>query len=183
MTPSSRDRISVDLRGSRAALIARAREQGVSPSDFVRSTLAAALGGARAEARAASGVRVGVEHRVRLSMRMQRRDIDALRRAARGAGLDLGNFVAVLVERLARADDPNPAAELAALTASCAELATLSRNLHQLTNLLRQGSVEAALQYRRMLDTIGTDVRAHLDLATAVVAQLRPLVRLATSSP
>ena len=36
MTPSSRDRISVDLRGLRAALLDQARARGVTPSDLVR---------------------------------------------------------------------------------------------------------------------------------------------------
>ena len=43
MTPSSRDRISVDLRGLRAALLAQARARGVTPSDLVRGVLAEAL--------------------------------------------------------------------------------------------------------------------------------------------
>ena len=44
MAPSSRDRISVDLHGLKAALFERAQALGVSPSDLVRTTLADALG-------------------------------------------------------------------------------------------------------------------------------------------
>ena len=44
MTPSSRDRISVDLHGLKAALFERAQALGVSPSGLVRTTLAEALG-------------------------------------------------------------------------------------------------------------------------------------------
>ena len=40
---------------------------------------------------------------------------------------------------------------LAALIASSAELSTLSRNIHHLTSLLRQGNVRPALEYREML--------------------------------
>jgi hypothetical protein len=43
MTPSSRDRISVDLRGLRAALFEQARARGISPSDLVRAALATAI--------------------------------------------------------------------------------------------------------------------------------------------
>ena len=63
---------------------------------------------------------------------------------------------------------------LAALIASSAEISTLSRNLHHLTSLLRQGSVRAAQEYREMLDTVADDVREHLTLASAVLAELRP---------
>ena len=44
MAPSSRDRISVDLHGLKAALFERAQSLGVSPSGLVRTTLAEALG-------------------------------------------------------------------------------------------------------------------------------------------
>ena len=63
---------------------------------------------------------------------------------------------------------------LAALTTSCAELSTLSRNVNHLTALLRKGDVRPAQEYRRMLDTLGDDVRAHLRLAARVLAELRP---------
>ena len=44
MPASSRDRISVDLHGLKAALFDQARVRGVSPSDFVRNALIDALG-------------------------------------------------------------------------------------------------------------------------------------------
>ena len=44
MAPSSRDRISVDLHGLKAALFERAQARGVSPSGLVRTTLAEASG-------------------------------------------------------------------------------------------------------------------------------------------
>ena len=55
-----------------------------------------------------------------------------------------------------------------------AELSTLSRNIHHLTNLLRQGDVVPALAYRDMLNTLDGDIRRHLALAAGVLAELRP---------
>jgi hypothetical protein len=43
MAPYSRDRLSVDLHGLKAALVERARLAGTSPSGWVRTTLAEAL--------------------------------------------------------------------------------------------------------------------------------------------
>ena len=63
---------------------------------------------------------------------------------------------------------------LAALVASSAEVATLSRNIRHLSALLRQGSSRAAHEYREMLDTLNADIRRHLTLASAVLADLRP---------
>ena len=177
MTPSSRDRISVDLRGLKAALFEQARARGVSPSDVVRAALADAIDQADLPIteRAANGNVVPDEHRVRLSLRMTRRDALATMTAARAVGLSPGAYVAglvagvpVLTNGAARSD------HLAVLIASSAELSTLSRNLHRLTSLLRQGSVRAAQEYREMLDKVADDVREHLTLASATLADLRP---------
>ena len=177
MTPSSRDRISVDLRGLRAVLFKQARARGISPSDLVRAALATALDQSAPSitARSAPGTVESSEDRVRLSLRMSRSDALATIRAARAAGLSPGAYVAgliagvpVLTSGAARTD------HLASLIASSAELSTLSRNLHRLTDLLRQGSVRAAQEYRDMLDTVADDVRDHLTLASAVLADLRP---------
>ena len=178
MAPSSRDRISVDLRGLKAALVARSHERGVSPSDFVRATLAAALGPCDSIEPGALVRPSRLRDRVRLSLRMQRSDAEALLRAARDAGLPTSDFVTGLVAKApVLASSATPSAHLAALTASCAEVATLSRNLHHLTTLLRQGSGRAAQEYREMLDSVNADVHSHLALATSVVAGLQPLIR------
>ena len=44
MTPSSSDRISVDLRGLKAPLFEQAHARGVSPSRLIRDALIEALG-------------------------------------------------------------------------------------------------------------------------------------------
>jgi hypothetical protein len=178
MAPSFRDRISVDLRGLKAALIARAQAQGVSPSDVVRASLIKVL----REGDGAAPVEVvhvnRTAARVRLSLRMQRSDRDALLRDAREARLSTGDFVVASmssVSRLARGH--GPAAYLEALTQSCAELAELSRSLHHLATLLGQGASRAAQQYRGTLERLDDDVHAHLALASSVLADLRPLLR------
>ena len=177
MAPSSRDRISVDLRGMKAALVARAQARGLSPSDFVRSSVADALGqpwdgeGAPAQPSAAAST----ADRVRLSLRMSRTEVQATMTAARAAGMPVGAYVAGLVAGVpVLSNAAGRDAHIAALTASNAELSTLSRNLHDLTSLLRRGSVRAAQEYREMLDTVAQDVRGHLTLASAVLADLRP---------
>lgn len=177
MAPSSRDRLSVDLHGLKAALFERARLAGTSPSGWVRATLAEALGGPagpvdgsrppRLQARDAS--------RVRLTLRMPRAEADAVLAAARLAGQPPGDFVADL---LAGQPVPMPASDRAetvgALIASCAELSTFSRNLSHLVSLLRQGAFRPAEEYRPMLATLGTDVREHLDYFTRAMAELQP---------
>jgi len=179
MAPSSRDRISVDLHGLKAALYERARARGVSPSALVRDTLVEALGlsdslGLDRLVRTAA---VPTESRVRLSFRLSRDDAMVILAAARNADLTPGAFIAGLVAgvpMLTNGASRND--HLAALIASSAELSTLSRNIHRLTALLRQANVEPARRYREMLDTLAGVVRGHLTLASGILADLRPRI-------
>jgi hypothetical protein len=177
MAPSSRDRISVDLHGLKAALFKHAQALGVSPSGLVRETLANALGGS--EALVVERPRDRHVHRsadrVRLSLRMTREQVAATLAAARRAGLSPGDYVADLVAGVpALASGASRTDHLAALIASSAEVSTLIRSIHHLTTLLRQGEVRAALEYRQMLNTLAGDVRSHLTLTSRVLADLRP---------
>jgi hypothetical protein len=179
MAPSSRDRISVDLRGLKSALIERARAQGASPSNFVRAVLARVLeepipsmsiGTARQGSFASRDVRV------RLSMRLDRREMEAIISAADRAGLSVGAYVAGLAAGIpALSNGITTAENLAALVASNAAMAALSRNLHHLTSLLGLGSIRAAQEYRDVLNSTAGEVRRHLAFASAVLADLRPL--------
>jgi len=177
MAPSSRDRLSVDLHGLKAALVERARLAGTSPSGWVRATLAEALGGSPEPARAARTPRLQARDasRVRLTLRMSRADASAILAAARLAGQPPGDFV---VDLLAGQPAPMPASERAetvgALIAACAELSTFSRNLSHLVALLRQGAFRPADEYRPMLTTLTIDVREHLDHLTRSLVDLQP---------
>jgi hypothetical protein len=184
MAPSSRDRITVDLCGLKAALIERAKAEGASPSDLVRRLLAQAL-----EVDSASGplgarpMPSGVRGRVRVCIRFDAAEAYALCNAACSAGLPLGVFISSVVSGLPLLCSPASAAQhQAALVASCAELATLSRNLRHLTDLLRQGSVQAAAEYRQTLETASVDIRAHLADAGDVLNDLRPQQRRADAA-
>lgn len=178
MAPSARDRISVDLHGLKAALVARAAADRVDVSVVVRRAIERELGVAAATTepdgepcspRAAGST-------VKLSIRLTSAETAQLAAGAARAGLSRNAYVAgllaevpLLTSGLAFRPDL-----LAALNASCAELSTLTRNLHHLTTLLRQGQVRAAMEYRQMLDTLGGDVREHLAMAAGLLAELRP---------
>ena len=182
MAPSSRDRISVDLHSLKAVLFEQARARGVSPSGLVREALIDALGQSDSSGldRTIRSAIVPTAGRVRLSLRMTREEVLAILAAARHAGMAPGAFVAGLVAGVpALANGTSRTDHLAALIASSAELSTLSRNIHHLTTLLRQGNVRPALVYREMLDALAGDVRRHLTLAASALADLRPRSRSA----
>ena len=185
MAPSSRDRISVDLRGLRPALLAQARVRGVTPSDLVRGVLAEAFGDVDSDQRALGFAthRSAPSGRVRLSLRLTAEQARAITLAAKAAGLSAGDFVAGLVAGVpVLSGGASRTDHLAALIASSAELSTLSRNIHHLTSLLRQGQYRPAQEYRPMLDTLADDVHGHLALAAGVLADLRPRSRNADAS-
>lgn len=172
----AREYFTVDLRGLRAALVARAASQGVTASDVLRSALAAAL--RNDECLAALPASTGNERppatgQVKLSVRLSCPTAHRLDSNARAAGLSRGAYLS----RLIRSAPPVMAASdrragFAALSASATELAVLSRDINQLTQLLRRGSVEAARQYTRRLETLDSDVRAHLELSATALAEL-----------
>jgi hypothetical protein len=177
MEPSSRDRISVDLHGLKAVLFERAQADGVSPSAWVRTALAQALGGPSRQqtSHAAPNLKTSKAGRLRLSLRMTREQAAATAEAAQQAGMNPGDFVADLVAGVpAVTGSASRADYIATLVASCAELSTISRNLNHLAHLLRHGHYKPAEEYRAMLNTLGADVRAHLALATRALTDLRP---------
>jgi hypothetical protein len=169
--PASRDLLTVDLRGMKAALCARAQARGVPVAALVREALARdGLGEIELTSQADAAARS--PHRVRVSLRLARTEARELTERARVAGRPVGSYI---VELMRSGREPpsavDRAAGIAALARSNAELATLSRHIAHLTALLRQGAVRAAQEYRQTLDALDGDVRSHLTQASAVLAQ------------
>ena len=181
MNAPTHEFVSVDMRGLKAALVARAQAERVSVSVVVRRAVgrALALVDAPREPDAVERPAVVWPPTVKLSIRLTSAEAEQLAVGAQRAGLSRGAYLAGLLAGAPSLEDGSASRpeRLAALSASCAELSTLSRNLHHLTALLRQGQVRPALEYRAMLDTIGGDVRQHLQMAASLLAELRPLRR------
>lgn len=174
MSPSSRDRISVDLHGLKASLLARASALDVSPSGLVRRILADALNqpvGSMCQPGTRRTARRG--DRARLCLRMRADEVAETLAAAHRAGLTPGRFVASLVAGVPVVQGGGRLADhLAALVAPSAELSTLKCNVGALTRLLRQGDGAAARVYRDLLDTLSGDVRRHLALAAGTAGAI-----------
>lgn len=182
MNTPTRDFVTVDMRGLKVALVARARSERAAVSVVVRRAIERELGPGDAAGEAGVAITSPAETSsttVKLSLRMTRAEAELLAAGARRAGLSRGAFLGGLLANVpSLSGDAGVRLEcLAALTASNAELSTLTRNLHHLTALLRQGDVHAARGYRRIFDTLDGDVRAHLSLAASVLAHLQPTRR------
>ena len=186
MNTSTYDFVSVEMRGLKAALVARAQAQRVSVSELVRSAVARDLGLLVVNGETQSEeVPQGAEHTayVKLSIRMTAEEAAQLAAVARAAGLSRGAYLTGLVARVpVLTGGASRVENIVALSESTAELATLSRNLHLLSTLLRRGEDESSRPLRLALDYLAHDVHQHLDLASIALADLQPR-RPATSEP
>ena len=185
MNTHSHDFVTVNMRGLKAALVARAQTERVSVSVLVRSAVARELGLAMAavDQQATSADATSSAASVKLSIRMMPEEASLLAAGARAAGLSRGAYLSGLIANVpVLTSGANRTDHIATLVASSAELSTLSRNIHHLTSLLREGNVRPALVYRDMLDTLAGDVRRHLMLAASVLADLRPRSRSSDAS-
>jgi hypothetical protein len=173
MAWSTVDLVTVDMRRLKAALVERARMDGISLSAWVRGAVAARLGLAGSLQFARSNELQTEEATVRLSVRLSPADADRFQANAAEAGLSRGDYLRQL---MATTQSPLSAVERSALTraivSSNEEVSALNRNVRHLTELLSRGSVRAAQEYRATLDTLALDVRRHLVLVGRGLAVL-----------
>lgn len=176
MNTTNHDFVTVDMRGLKAALVARARANRVSVSALVRAAVARDLGILAApEPGDVEGVAVAGQTAIKLSIRLAAKDAARFASAARAAGLSRSAFLAGLVSGVpVLTSGASRAEHLAALIASNAEVATISRSIRDLTAMLRRGDVIAARPYRDMLDALDGDLRRHLALVSRTLVELRP---------
>jgi hypothetical protein len=186
MPAAAREYFTVDLRGLRAALKARAACDGMTESDVLRCALAATLGTGQplpfdpVQQPTAESPRA---YLVKLSVRLARSAAERLAQDARAAGLSRGAYLTRVIRGAPPvASSADRAVACRALNHSSEELAIMSRDINHLTQLLRRGSVQAAKSYATRHETLDHDVRSHLALAAAVLADLSSMRLPATTS-
>lgn len=181
MPGAPRDRVTVDLRGIGDAVRAAAAVRGMGVAQLVRRALVMSLD-LRATAAVAPTERgsdgqtpdlVPARAPAKLTLRLTRAHADALMLNAGALGLSYGDYVGRLV---ANSPLPQPVferrADRAALLASNDRMAALSTDLVALVALLRQAKVEQARPYRDRLEAADTEIRRHLDRASALIDRL-----------
>ena len=171
MNTAPHEFVTVDMRGLKAALVARARERRVSVSVVVRDALTKALS---LEVGTSNQATAPVAGAVKLSIRLTADEADRFAKGAEAARLSRGAFLAGLVDGVRVLSSGGRIDHLSALIASNAELSTLSRNVRHLATLLARSEMRAAQQYRSMLDGLSGDIEKHLNLAGVALKQMRP---------
>lgn len=175
MNAPSRDFVTVDMRGLKAALETRARQGRTSVSAIVRQAVADLLqpGVGCTQIDSEPG-HVSAGGTVKVSIRLTADELNRLCAGAQSSGRSRGAYLAELVASVPAADHPDLRKQLiAALVSSCAEMSTLIRDVRHLTALLRDGAMRAAKEYQQRIETLEADVRRHLELASSALATLK----------
>ena len=170
------DFVTVDMRGLKAVLTARAREQRVSVSVVLRNAVAKALALGSLAAVESPGTRAPVPAGalVKVTIRMESGEAARLDEAAKAAGLSRGVFLSGRLDGVTLLSSGERRDHLAALIRASAELSTLSRNVRHLADLLRSSDFSAAREYRGMLDSLAGDIARHLEVSGAVLSGMSP---------
>ena len=171
MATTSRDRVSIDLRGVGKAVRSAAAGRRQTVAAFARDALVEAAGchpvtTGRLEPRSRG--------KTKLHLRMGYLEAEALVVNARLLGLSYGDYVGRLV-----VGTPLPAAvaqrdaDRAALRQSCDHLAALGGDINAVIRLIYLGRpAEAANEYGESMRRLEVEVRRHIDLASRLVATL-----------
>jgi hypothetical protein len=164
--------MSIDLRGLAPALKAHAKARHLTVSDAARLAVAAAVGMSPLdpEVEPTHEPDAGADQPVKVTVRLRRGIAVRLTTRARACGLSHGRYLATLID-----GTPAPSlAVVAALNASTDQLAVVSADLSEVIRLFREQPMPSEEELDQLTQRIVAGVRRHLDLASRVVAELRP---------
>jgi len=173
----TRDRVTVDLRGLGPRLRSCAQAQRTTPAALMRKAVMRVLGDIPEDSRSGLGPEAAREV-VKVTLRISRARAALLAGRALSADVAQGDYVCGLLDGL----PPPPhcsdhAAAVTALMASTDRLAALSSDLNALLRLLGQVRAVELESYRAGVGSLLGDVREHLALASALMAEHQPARR------
>jgi hypothetical protein len=176
MGKPQRDRVTIDLRGLREPLQARALVNQMTPAALVRQAVLAYLaptsGDQKPDPRPLKHVRE--EQVVKVTLRLPAGHAALMNYQARIADVSKSIYVAALIEG---APPPrNHAQAVAALQASTNRLAVISTDLSaylRILHMVRPGASQELDRYQAGIDTLSKDIGRHLNTAAELVAELR----------
>ena len=172
MAGAARERMTVDLGGLAPALRVHAKARHLTVSQAARLAVAAALEPSPLDPQVQpeGDADSAADQPVKLTIRLRRGVADRLAVRARDCGLSHGAYLTTLI-------DAAPAPSLAmvkALSASTDQLAVVSADVNEDIRLLRRDTAPSQEVLGASVRSIVDGTRRHLDLASRVVAELRP---------
>jgi hypothetical protein len=176
MEKPQRDRVTIDLRGLREPLQARALVNQMTPAALVRQAVLAYLAPKSGDQKPYPKPLKYVREKevVKVTLRLPAGHATLMNFQARMANVSKSIYVAALIEG---APPPrNHAQTVAALQASTNKLAVISTDLSAYLRILhtvKPGASPELERYRAGIKTLNHDIRCHLDTAAELVAELR----------
>ena len=175
-----RDRVTIDLRGLREPLQARALVNQITPAALVRQAVLAYLtpksGDQDPDQKPLTMVRD--KQLVKVTLRLPSGHVALMSYQARRADVSQSIYVTALIEG---APSPtNHTQTVAALRASSDKLAVISTDLSAFLRVMytvKPGAQQELERYRAGIKTLNQDIRQHLTVAAQLVAELRPTRR------
>jgi hypothetical protein len=171
MASTSRDRVTIDLRGIGPSVRAAANARRLRVAAYARLALAEASNPPAAPSLPAAPIE-RADAVMKVTLRLDTIDAELLLLGAAQVGLSYGAFVGRLVRGTPL---PAPLADRVkdrdALIVSSDQLATLSADLASLIRMLKAGDGEGAERYRAAAEPLMVEVRRHLELASRVVSR------------
>lgn len=172
MAKAPRERTTVDLRGLAPALKAQAKARHLSVSDVARLAVAAALETSPIEPCAETGETqdATADRPVKVTVWFRRGVAARLKTRARACGLSHGSYLTTLIDGTTAPS----LAMVAALSASTDQLAAISTDLEEIVRFLGRNPRPPVEGLDAFSQRIVDGVHRYLDLASRVVAELRP---------
>lgn len=176
MGKPQRDRVTIDLRGLREPLQARALVNQMTPAALVRQAVLAYLapkpGNQEPDPKPLKYV--SEEQVTKVTLRLPAGHAALMNYQARIANVSKSIYVAALIEG---APPPrNHAQAVAALQASTNRLAVISTDLSaylRILHMVKPGASQELDRYQANFNTLNKDIRRHLNTAAELVAELR----------
>ena len=171
---STRERVSVDLRGLAPRLTVYAAAHGITAAAAIRLALVRALDAdstSEGQEAAETSVSAGT---IKVTLRISASHAAGLARRARGAEMSQGAYVSALLD--GDCPPPLPAihdSAIQALRGSTDRLAVLSADLNGFLRLMGRLSNTDLQRYRASVVSVVGDVRKHLALASVLIAEVR----------
>jgi len=182
----ARERVTIDLRGIGPRLRAHAVARGMTTASVVRAAVVTLLDASGSLDESDRVVDSSDARTVKVTLRMSAAHAALIAYRARRVGVSQGAYVAGLLDGQPPIQQAvNHGAAVAALADSTHRMAAISADIHALIRFVSQGSTAEAEKYRASFTSLSSDVRAHLDIASRLLAGLtssRPRSMRSTSN-
>ena len=173
MTRYHRERVTIDLRGIGPRLHAHAAARGKTTASMVRVAVVAMLDAEGASDEPGADAEPVDARSVKVTMRLGSVQAFRLARCARRLGVSQGTYLAGLLDGVPPIPKPiDHGAAVAALADSTHRVAAMSADLHGFLRLMRNLKSDDAQRYRAGLMSLSKDMRAHLEIASRLMAGL-----------